>query len=365
MNLRRQRYATVWLWRPGASWPMYGATPERTQAPRWIRLRPPLRQVYAVKTDGLVELPPVTSGGIGYFTSAHGTLTAFDTQTGRVRWRHHLRAVMAASPAVVGNVLVVVGLDGFLHGFDLPSGRPRYRRPLGGPSESSPLVLPGGRIAVATWNGRIMVLDARSGRARWSRSLGSKITSAPARSGSDLVVGTYGGRVAALAIRSGRVRWSTGLPGRIYAAPAVWGGRVFVTSSTGRLRRRTVGPQRPAAVAPLPRELRVRRPGRRRRHRGDRVVQRAARRAARLERADGLDGAHARCDLGRAADRRRHGLVGLVRRRDRGPLAGARERLQTFRHGRYVPISGDARTLLLVGYQRVWGLRPKLHHSSH
>jgi hypothetical protein len=38
-------------------------------------------------------------------------------------------------------------------------------------------------------------------------------------------------------------------------------------------------------------------------------------------------------------------------------LAGGR-RLQRWRHGQYVPISGDSRTLMLVGYQRVWGLRP-------
>ena len=32
--------------------------------------------------------------------------------------------------------------------------------------------------------------------------------------------------------------------------------------------------------------------------------------------------------------------------------------LQRFGHGRYVPISGDARTLLLIGYSRIWGVRP-------
>ena len=34
--------ATVWLWRPEWSWPLYGATPERTMAQEGIELRPPL-----------------------------------------------------------------------------------------------------------------------------------------------------------------------------------------------------------------------------------------------------------------------------------------------------------------------------------
>ena len=32
--------------------------------------------------------------------------------------------------------------------------------------------------------------------------------------------------------------------------------------------------------------------------------------------------------------------------------------LQRFPHGRYVPVSGDARTLLLLGFSRIWGMRP-------
>ena len=33
--------------------------------------------------------------------------------------------------------------------------------------------------------------------------------------------------------------------------------------------------------------------------------------------------------------------------------------LQRFSRGRYVPVSGDAHTLLLLGFSHIWGLRPR------
>jgi outer membrane protein assembly factor BamB len=126
--------------------------------------------------------------------------------------------------------------------------------------------------------------------------------------------------VAALSARSGRLLWRRSLGSYVYAAPAVAGGIVVTGSYSGRL------------VA-----LRAS---------SGRQVWSARMRGAISGAPQIVAGTVWAASFGGVTEAR--------------ALASGR-RLQTFRHGRYVPISGDARTLLLVGYQRVWGLRPKRH----
>jgi outer membrane protein assembly factor BamB len=357
----RRHYRLVDLWPAGSGWSMYGASPGRTQNPGGIGLRPPLRQVYAVRMDDLVELPPVTHAGTAWVTSARGTLVAFDTLDGGVLWRRHLHETMASSPAWVDGTLVVTSLGGELRGFDPDTGRLIWRRSLGAPSETSPLVLPGGRVAVATWGGQVLVVDAATGALRWSRSLGAKVTSAPAESGGDLVIGDYSGRVWALSARTGAVRWTGSAPGRVYASPAVEGGRVFVTSSDGgallalsastgrRLWMQGLGGYGYAAPAVA----------------GGRVVTGSY--SGRLMTFSASSGRLLwSVSLGRPISGAPQIVNGVVWAASfsrvteaRGLVGGAL--LQRFPHGEYVPLSGDARTLLLVGYSRIWGLRPRVH----
>ena len=87
---RQAAIATVWLWRPEWSWPVYGATPERSDGAARDRLRPPLRTRWARKFDGMLEFPPVTANGVGYVATAVGTLTAFRTEDGALLWQRRL-----------------------------------------------------------------------------------------------------------------------------------------------------------------------------------------------------------------------------------------------------------------------------------
>jgi outer membrane protein assembly factor BamB len=357
----RRHYRLVNLWPVGSGWSMYGASPARTQNPGGIGLRPPLRPVYAVRMDDLVELPPVTHAGTAWVTSARGTLVAFDTLDGGVLWRRHLHETMASSPAWADGTLVVTSLGGRLRGFDPATGRLLWHRTLGSPSETSPLVLSGGRVAVATWGGQVMVLDAASGHLVWSRGVGAKVTSAPALSGGDLVVGDYSGRVWALSARTGAVRWVGSAPGRVYASPAVDGGRVFVTTSDGgallalsartgrRLWLQGLGGYGYAAPAVA----------------GGRVVTGSY--SGRLSTFAASSGRLLwSASLGRPISGAPQIVAGVVWAASFSGITEARSLvggalLQRFRHGEYVPISGDAHTLLLVGYSRIWGLRPRVH----
>lgn len=233
LPFQRRRRFVVRVYQPGLQWPMYGATATRAQTHTAIGVRPPFRVVWSRGLGSLIEFPAVVSDGVAYIGNIHGTVRALSMRDGTVLWRRDVRSgKMAASPAVVGDDLVVHGMDGAVRVLDRRTGRLRFAVRVGSPIESSPVIRD--RIDYfGAWNGRVYALDLRTRRFRWVFRGGYKITSSAALAGRTLYIGDYGGRLLALAPGSGRLRWSAGVNGRIYGTPAVWGGRVFVPSSNG------------------------------------------------------------------------------------------------------------------------------------
>jgi outer membrane protein assembly factor BamB len=233
LPFQRRRRFVVRVYQPGLQWPMYGATPTRSQAQTAIGVRPPFRVVWSRGLGSLIEFPAVVSEGVAYIGNVRGTVSALSMRDGTILWRHKIRGgKMAGSPAVVGDDVIVHGMDGVVRVLDRRTGRLRFAVRVGSPIESSPVVRD--RIDYfGAWNGRVYALDLRTRRFRWVFSGGYKITSSAALAGRTLYIGDYGGRLLALAPGTGRLRWSAGVNGQIYGTPAVWGGRVFVPSSNG------------------------------------------------------------------------------------------------------------------------------------
>ena len=233
LPFQRKRRAVVRVYQTGLQWPMYGATAARTQAHAAIGVRPPFRVVWSRGLGSLIEFPAVVADGVAYIGNYRGVVYALSMRNGDVLWRHSVRrGKMAASPAVVGDDVVVHGMDGVVRVLDRRTGRLRFAVGVGAPIESSPVVRD--RIDYfGAWNGNVYALDLRTRQFRWIYRGGYKITSSAALAGRTLYIGDYGGRLLALAPGSGRLRWSRSVDGRIYGTPAVWGGRVFIPSSNG------------------------------------------------------------------------------------------------------------------------------------
>jgi len=233
MSFKRKRWVTVRLYRRALQWPMYGANAARTQAHAAIGVRPPFRRVWSRTIDSLIEFPAVVSDGVAYIANYRGVVRAISMRSGEVVWRRATpNGKMAASPAVVGDQLVVHGMDGHIWVLDRWSGRVRWRIAIGSPVESSPIVR-NGIDYFGAWNGNVYALDLRRRQIVWRYRSGHKITSSAALAGRTLYIGDYGGRLLALKSATGRLRWSRAVNGRVYGTPAVAAGRVFVPSSTG------------------------------------------------------------------------------------------------------------------------------------
>jgi outer membrane protein assembly factor BamB len=350
------RFAIVRVWRPDWSWPVYGGDPARTQSPPGISLRPHLRMVWGRKLGGLIEFPPVTAQGIGYVTTARGTLTAFDTDTGDVIWRRPLNERMGASPGVADGRVFVVSFQGQIRAFDALDGKLLWQKALGAASESSPQVVEG-RLLFAASDGRVRALDPATGRALWVTDVGAKVTMAVTVVNGLAIVGDYGGDVHALDLRTGRQRWHTHIGGQLYAGIAAQDGRLFVASSTHKNLTALLqsnghelwqedlhgfaysGP----AVA------------------GSIVV--VGSYDGHLRAFKATDGSLLwDVDMGDriyGAPQIVNGVVwaaSFAGHTEAFSLASGRL-LQRFGHGRYSGIAGDARTLIMMGYSRLWGLR--------
>lgn len=233
LSFRSRPQSTIRIYRRSLQWTMYGAAPSRTQAQTAIRVRPPFRVVWSRGLGALVEFPAVVADGVAYVANEWGTVRAVDMRNGSVIWRHDTpNGLMAASPAVAGDELVVHGMDGQVRVLRRSDGRLLWRYAAGSPVESSPVVA-GGLDVFGAWDGTVTALDLATRRVRWRFEGGCKITSSAALDGSTLLIGDYCGRLLALRVSDGRLRWSASVNGRVYGTPAVAGGRVFVPSSDG------------------------------------------------------------------------------------------------------------------------------------
>ena len=357
MPFKAKRLVTIKLYRPALQWPMYGASPSRTQAQREIAIRPPFKIVWSRGIGSLIEFPAVVSDGVAYIGNYSGTIYAVSMADGKLVWKYDPPGgKMASSPAVVGRNVVVHGMDGIVRVLDRANGRLRWQLAIGSPIESSPVVR-GGLDYFGAWNGRIYALDLAKRRVRWSRATGAKVTSSAALAGQTLYIGNYAGRLLALSSRTGALRFSAGVNGRIYGTPAVAGGRVFVPSSTGGSRTAvTTGGRRLWRV-----------------NTGSYVYSSPAVWAGRV-----FFGSYngylysVAASTGRILWTRHAGgpvsgaaivvggvaYAGSTHNRITGVDARTGRVVLRFPHGEYVPVSGNGKRLLLHGYSRLYAVEP-------
>ena len=363
VNFRRSRWQTLRIYQPNLQWPLYGATAARTQAQTHIRLRPPFRLVWSRSMGRLLEFPAVVSDGVAYVGNFAATVWALSMRTGKVEWRHatHGHAEMASSPAVDGDRLIYHTMrNGRVWVLDRATGHLLWSWDVGSAIESSPIIV-NGVDYFGTAGGELYALDLRTHRLRWTRYLGAKITSSAAIVRGRLYIGDYAGRLWALSARTGAKRWVGQVNGKIYGTPAVSHGRVFVPSSTGNsmtafstrgrfLWRNTTGNYVYSSPAVW----------------GGRVCYgsydgwfycvsaRTGHVRWRVYTGGAISGAAVIVDGVAYAGSLSHRIFGVDVRTGR--------RVVTFRHGEFVPVSGNGMRLLMFGFNRIYAVEPRRHH---
>jgi outer membrane protein assembly factor BamB len=202
--------------------------------------------------EQLVKLVPTVQDERVYVADRGGAVRAYTLDKGKQVWSVKTDSALSAGPGVGGG-LVVVGssnadlialetVDGNLAGLDAETGEQRWIQGRSVPvltlrGTSTPLI-EGNAIIAGFANGKVVALDALSGRPLWEavvavpsgrselQRMGDVDASAVIRDGV-LYVTSFQGQMAAVGLRDGRLLWNRDMSA--YAGIAVDSQQVYVS----------------------------------------------------------------------------------------------------------------------------------------
>ena len=195
----------------------------------------------AGKTYTLSKSAPVVRGDWPLFRGdlrRDGAATSGGRSMLTLAWSYCMGAAILSSPAVSAGVVYVASTNGILAALDARSGHVFWQFRAGGALYSSPSVQ-NGVVYIGALDGFVYAVDAASGRLHWRSqvdSVGAKIWSSPAVSNGLVIIGVAStlsekpklpGEVLAFDAATGAVRWRTwsepgGAPGGgIWSSPAI------------------------------------------------------------------------------------------------------------------------------------------------
>ena len=232
---------------PLIDWPLFGRTAERTHyLPTTHRaLDPPLRRAWSVSTHALIEFPPAIAGGVAYVVNKFGNAKAVRLSDRKVLWERISDPRDAGTPTDVTGPVVHAGVvffayfDGRLVAVDAKSGKPKWTTNLRSHLESSPIVV-GDRLYLGDDKTNVVALRASDGKVLWQFNSPGAIKASPSYHDGRVYVADYEGAMFSLDAVTGRPVWRTNTTkvppfgeGGFYSSPAIAFGRVYAARDDG------------------------------------------------------------------------------------------------------------------------------------
>jgi len=231
------------------TWPLFGRVPERTQylATRSRALDPPLRRAWTISTHALIEFPPAVANGVAYVVNKFGNAKAVRLRDHRILWeritdpRNSGKPTDVTAPVFHRGLVFFTFVDGRVVAVDAVTGKPAWTRRLPGHLESSPMAV-GGRLYLGTDTTNVVALRASDGAILWQFNSPGAIKASPSYHDGRVYVADYEGGMFSLDARSGKLLWRTNTTrvppfgkGGFYSSPAVAFGRVYAGRDDGTI----------------------------------------------------------------------------------------------------------------------------------
>ena len=189
----------------------------------------PVAIVWQASLDGSVtalEMPLVHAGSV-YQADDRGNLSAFEEETGLLRWTRSGYGTESSGPVITGGLVVVAGSTGTVVAFDATTGQERWRHEIHALT-LAPLAASGERIFVPSVDGDVHVLDRASGTEIGALAAGGPVERSPAIADGTVYVAAVGGHITAFDALTSARRWMTELGDGEVATPAVADGTLYV-----------------------------------------------------------------------------------------------------------------------------------------
>lgn len=187
---------------------------------------------WGFQAGGQLAASPTLYRGLLFCSSENGWLYALDPQSGHLRYKVETGPVHSVT-AAKGGLLFIPTWAGELHAFDPLTREVKWSYDLEGELWAAPTV-DEKRIFVASWAGKLYALDVHSGDEVWELEVG-KVTAALSLSHGILYAATEEGKVLGIEASTGRILFeATGL-GPIQAPPLPYRGALYVATLAGKL----------------------------------------------------------------------------------------------------------------------------------
>lgn len=198
------------------------------------------------------ELDMSLSGGVGVYRdslfvgSVDGELLRLSASDGEIVWSVPISGEVLAPPQSDGKVVVVQSYDGKLHGYDHASGERLWSYDSNLPvltlrGTGTPILVDG-RVFAAFATGRVLAFDARTGSIEWEARVAIPqgrseierivdIDGTMALVGGELFAASYQGRLMALDARTGNRLWQQDMSS--FSGVSLGFGNVYVAHENG------------------------------------------------------------------------------------------------------------------------------------
>jgi outer membrane protein assembly factor BamB len=191
---------------------------------------------------------PAIAGDKLIVSSKDGTVTALTRRSGKLVWQIRTNAKVESSPAVAEGIAFFGATDGRLFAVDVDTGHVRWAFDTGGRINASPS-LAEGRVCITTYAGSVFCLRQRDGHKLWSTYVKrdtfryESFYASPSTDGRRLYTISRSGKIVTLDADTGRIIWTDRVHSLGYSTPAVGRDRIFVGDFNGGLRayRKTDG----------------------------------------------------------------------------------------------------------------------------
>lgn len=181
--------------------------------------------VWSKKVTAPLRAAPTAAGGRVFVITIENETVALDAGTGKQLWTHNgiqelTTLVGAASPAVLGSIVVAPYSSGEIYGLLAENGRVLWSDSLSSIRRTDPLadiaqirgapVIDREMVFVVSHSGRMIAIDLRRGLRAWEREIGG--VEMPWAGGDFVYVLTSESQLVCLTRKDGRVRWVQALP---------------------------------------------------------------------------------------------------------------------------------------------------------
>ena len=201
-----------------------------------------VKQAWHTPTGSPIGSSPAVVNGIAYVGNDAGVLSAIRVVTGAPAWTYTTvsGAAIHSSPAVDGSLVIFGSDDGKLYEVSKTTGALFGSLTIGG-KLGSPAAASGTAYVASDTGTVAAILESHSGSPSllWSVSVGAAIHSSVAfdnqSSGKPVIVGDDSGAITALDGTTGAILWTAKTGAAVTASPSILGGTVYVGSTDGNV----------------------------------------------------------------------------------------------------------------------------------